>query len=425
MLRSSIVRSIMEVGQKHINFGTLEKSEQRKKTIVVRNNSEAPLIYSIKKSGLISSGDLVIREGRVGIIRGYGKKEVEFTFEPTMPGIFHEKLVIENVQDPENDQTINVKAIIRKPSNFFLQSLTIDFGTCLINETCSNVQEIIISNTSQKQSRTFQLKLDTSSFSLKGAIPLVTFELLDSVDEDYFEEVPVRIDGEGENDISLVLRKTRRKRPMVLLSTEAEEQIELLEQKLKIAKRKGHKEKVRKLESKLERLRSGIVGDDYARADDSVKPEQEDEEEYFDTFEYEVPSPSETAPSPSLTAPVSNKKSENSMIVVLEPRQIRTVAVSFRAVEVKRGIENFSLNGSESMRTLKSALDSLADVDSNEKSSTVAGNIFVHELRNTDAVKLVCYEFLTTRSAFVHLCAMIIPLIWRRLNLIKSRNYLL
>jgi hypothetical protein len=78
LIRSSLIRSIMELGQKNINFGTLEKSQLRKKTIVIRNVSETPLLYSIRKSGLISSGDLVIAEGRTGIIRSHGISIIYF-----------------------------------------------------------------------------------------------------------------------------------------------------------------------------------------------------------------------------------------------------------------------------------------------------------------------------------------------------------
>jgi hypothetical protein len=157
LVRSSLIRSVMELGQKNINFGTLEKSQLRKKTIVIRNISETPLLYSIRKSGLISSGDLIIADGRIGIIKSYGKREVEFTFEPTIPGSFHEKLVIENVQDSENNQIVSVKAVIRKPHTFVVESLKVDFGMCLINEPCPTTQEIIISNTSQRHSRLYQI----------------------------------------------------------------------------------------------------------------------------------------------------------------------------------------------------------------------------------------------------------------------------
>ena len=95
LLRSSLCRSIMELGQRHINFGLLEKNEKRTKTIIIRNNSESPLLYSIRKSGSIASGDLILYDGKMGIIRAYGKKEIDFVFDPTLPGIFHEKLDIQ------------------------------------------------------------------------------------------------------------------------------------------------------------------------------------------------------------------------------------------------------------------------------------------------------------------------------------------
>lgn len=251
MLRSSVCRSIMDLGQKNINFGGVDKGERRNKTIVIRNRSEAPLLYAIRKSGSIASGDIIIGEGKMGVIRGYGKKEVDFLFDPSLPGLFYEKLVIENVQDPYNDQTLIVKANIKKPSHFYLQTLNIDFGVCLINEVCANVQHIVISNTSTKQTRIFEIRFDPQKIASKNCMGEISFDVVEGEHDD----------AAGATDVTGGGKSSSRKKRM-LVSKEMEEQIESLEQKLKIAKRKGRDDKVQKLTSKLEKLRSGIMDDD-------------------------------------------------------------------------------------------------------------------------------------------------------------------
>jgi hypothetical protein len=47
LVRSSLCRSILEIGQRNINFGLVAKREIRSKTIVINNRSESPLLYVV------------------------------------------------------------------------------------------------------------------------------------------------------------------------------------------------------------------------------------------------------------------------------------------------------------------------------------------------------------------------------------------
>ncbi len=69
LIRTSLCRSIAEIGQRNINFGLVAKKERRLKTIVIYNRSEAPLHYFLRKSGSISSADMQFGERRMGVIR--------------------------------------------------------------------------------------------------------------------------------------------------------------------------------------------------------------------------------------------------------------------------------------------------------------------------------------------------------------------
>jgi hypothetical protein len=225
MVKSFVTRSIMDIGQKHINFGNVDKTERRTKRIVIRNKAEVPLLYSIRKSGSIASGDIIFQEYRAGVIRGYGTREVEFVFDPSLPGVFQEKLTIENVQNPENDQALIVKANIKQLATFFIESPILSFGPCRLNSTV--MQTIQISNTSTKQIRIFEVGVDVSELKFLNCQGEVTFSV--EMDED-------------EN---------------MMIDKESEEKIEQLEQKLKIAIRKGRPEKALKINEELVLLKSG------------------------------------------------------------------------------------------------------------------------------------------------------------------------
>ncbi|KAJ3179725.1 hypothetical protein HDU85_004724 [Gaertneriomyces sp. JEL0708] len=451
LLRSYLCRSIMDLNQRNINFGSMNKSEPRTKTIVIRNNSEAPLLYAIRKSGSIASGDLIIGEGRMGVVRAYGKREVEFVFDPSLAGPFHERLTIENVNDHDNDQLLSVKANIRKPASFFLESLSIDFGVCMVNEICPITQQIVISNTSFSKTRSFEIRFDPGELRFNRCIGTLAFELVEN-ENDF-------VDGEDGSG-------NRRRRPMMMLSKEMEEEIEHMEQKLKIAKRKGRKDKVKKLVEKLEKLRAGIVDDEYVDKpeDNEEKPSAEPETddklasaqpevslmEDLDSAPRRASVASANAGQPSIQDSSTSaliKRTDHSLVFSLPPRAIRTVATYFRPVAIA-SLDDFTFKGNGlltdsilptasttgSASSLTSGTtDQVSDVNSalfspastplstdyySQRGSTddnasgtasapdlCTGVIYVHEYKNTDITKevafkaSVCYNHVTYLSS--------------------------
>lgn len=120
LLKSRVCRSVMNVNQKNINFGRIATSSKSSKRLVVQNMSPIPLVYSVEKTGSISSGFLEIKEGDVGVVKAFGTKEICFEFQPTLAGPFEEKLRIVNVQDVENSISVTIKAKVVKRETFKL-----------------------------------------------------------------------------------------------------------------------------------------------------------------------------------------------------------------------------------------------------------------------------------------------------------------
>ena len=81
--------------------------------------------------------------------------------------MFHEKLIVENIVDPENHQTVSVKAIIKKQDNFSLQVAELSFGPCLVNSECLKTCSIVLSNTNNKLSRVFEVRADMKQLEFK------------------------------------------------------------------------------------------------------------------------------------------------------------------------------------------------------------------------------------------------------------------
>ncbi|KAJ3358833.1 hypothetical protein GGF32_009929 [Allomyces javanicus] len=218
LVRAVLCPCTLEVGQRNINFGNVELQSEMHKTLVVRNKADVPVLYSIKKSGSIASGDLVI-DHRLGIIQPHGAREVTFAFQPSMPGGFFEKMTVENVMNPENSQVILLKAQVKKPDSFSIHTESLDFGVCLVNEY--SVARIVTLHNTHRQTRTFTVRVEEADEYLHFEFGAVKSETIEHQVED------------------------------------VEEKIESLEQKLKIAKRKGRKDKVDKITETISKLRRG------------------------------------------------------------------------------------------------------------------------------------------------------------------------
>ncbi|KAG2772702.1 hypothetical protein PC129_g3389 [Phytophthora cactorum] len=232
LLKSRVCRSIMNVNQKNINFGRITTSSKSSKRLVVQNMSATPLVYSVEKTGSISSGFLQIKEGEVGVVKAFGTKEICFQFQPTLAGPFEEKLKIINVQDPENSVSVTIKAKVVKRETFkLLQSgQTISFGKCIVGEKTDEVK-IAVRNTSRKK-REYVIQLDPS-FTVPTLRPTFYFSV---------DETP-----------ATVITQAQEKK--------LDEELEKLEHKLRIAITKKKTDKIVKLNAKISQVKALLSGE--------------------------------------------------------------------------------------------------------------------------------------------------------------------
>ncbi|CAI5728875.1 unnamed protein product [Peronospora destructor] len=113
LLKSRVCRSVMNVNQKNINFGRISTSLKSSKRLIVQNMSPTPLVYSVEKTGSISSGFLQIKEGEVGVVKAF--------------------------------------AVVKRETFKLLQSgQTISLGKCIVGEKTEEMK-IAVRNTSRKK----------------------------------------------------------------------------------------------------------------------------------------------------------------------------------------------------------------------------------------------------------------------------------
>ncbi|KAG0364530.1 hypothetical protein BGZ54_007414, partial [Gamsiella multidivaricata] len=372
MVRSSLVRSIMDLGQNNINFGTMDKGEKRTKTIVIQNRSKEPLLYHIRKSGSIASGDIILGNGKTGVVRGYSKKEVDFIFEPSLSGLYHEKLAIENVQDPDSSRILSVKANIRKPKHFSIDSQEVDFGNCCVGKKTAS-KRITVTN-STKQTRTFEVRVDPHEM-----MPLSTES------HHYGGEIEFTLEDDPAGQ--------------AVVTKEMEDEIEILEQKLKIAKRKGREDKVLKVTARLSLLRKGGVED---KADspkqldmDDVTPTQEKVLEFSKAGQIgsplvETPVRMAATTTPTSATPIATpttkeapkfKRTDHSIVFTLEGGKTKSVSAYFTAV---RDQAPLPVGAAEKDRL------------------RLQGKIYVHEHKNRDICRDVAFYATVECKAYLN-----------------------
>lgn len=325
IVRAQFCRSVMELGQRNINFGIVDRGEKLHKTIVLHNKSETPLLYTIKRSGSIASGDIHFGAGRHGVVRAFGKREIEFTFVPTLPGSFMEQLEVINIRDKEDRNTILLKAMVRRPESFSIKysSPEVKFSTCSMTETIQ--QETIIVTNTNKHPRMFEIRVGHDGVHHKQL------------------KLEFKIDHDNQ------------KRDALLLSKEEEEEIENLEQKLKIATRKNQLDKVKKYRNKLAKLKKDEE-DLSNQSTDEIGTSSTEDEKQFSVEQNEAAS--------------NGRKEiieEDRILFFLEPYTSKCVSMRFKIVQATHTegelVDQSSFNGS--------------------------GRIMIHEHKNVDTVKTI------------------------------------
>jgi hypothetical protein len=121
IVRARVFESEMVINQKNINFGKTVVGELSTRGLSITNKSSIPLLYSIIKSGNIASLFLSVSNDRErGMVPALTTKTIEFAFKPNLSGLYEETLILENVLNLSNSQSIIIKANVFKLQLFQL-----------------------------------------------------------------------------------------------------------------------------------------------------------------------------------------------------------------------------------------------------------------------------------------------------------------
>lgn len=281
IVRARVFESEMVINQKNINFGKTVVGELSTRGLSITNKSQIPLLYSIAKSGSISSLFLTVSNNREkGIIRALSTKTIEFAFKPNLAGQYEETLILENVLNTTNSQGIVIKANVLKQQLF--QLLPIEVNPLMVDDEGPEPSEIE-NNVNTFLNSKFQETLTVSplpifnlgTFSGANSRSSFQFKLVNvSTKQRTFVIEFIQFDISNENVlkpyindalVDLVSSYNVTNQPEQSksgLSADErkylEDKLEKLSQKLVIAKRKENAEKIVKYEKKISDLKAKL-----------------------------------------------------------------------------------------------------------------------------------------------------------------------
>ncbi len=269
LIRAKAYRSEMFVVQKNISFGRVSVTDFATKSVFVENRSSVPLLYSIAKSGSISSGFLQIPQGGSGVVPSHGSVEIQFVFRPSLAGPFEEMLSIINVCDSSNTQIITIKARVFQPEPFALVDPPpqLSFGPSLVGALERPPSCIVkLSNTTSRRRYLVIQGVGSNDTTAVALLPQSSEEA-GSGDGDQlappFPFSPVfTFVVEFQGNQAAIPRGGERQ--------DIEDKLEHYRLKLRIAERKGKTSKVSKLRSRVDLLVRRLNGEDLGQTGDDI-----------------------------------------------------------------------------------------------------------------------------------------------------------
>ena len=182
-----------------LHFGTLQRNNVYQRKIYLMNESALPLLFNFE------SDSIVFEKKKCGIVLPFNSVSAPFSLCPKIDGEMLEKIVVRNVLNPCDDQEIRLRGTVFRRSNFIIDPNTLDFGVVTAGQSSKRIL-IFITNTSNYENEFTFSHTHKDSLLCK---PLITYQFKNSSSN------------------------SRRLNESIAL------QIEKLEQKLRILKRKN------------------------------------------------------------------------------------------------------------------------------------------------------------------------------------------
>lgn len=208
------------VSSHSLSFGTIQRNNVYQRKLYIMNESALPLLFNFK------SAEVLFKTKKTGVVLPFGSISAPFSLCPKIDGEMLEKIFVQNILNPNEQQEVQIRGTVYKRSNFIVNPISIDFGNVYLGQSSTKFL-VFVTNTSSADNEFNFSHFHREELQCK---PLITFQLKNSDSRRLNESMRI--------------------------------QVEKMEQKVRCLQRKKKAAYAERLQVLIENLKSGQIQND-------------------------------------------------------------------------------------------------------------------------------------------------------------------
>lgn len=145
----NIAQSVTLLTTHHLNFGTIQCNSHYQHKIYLLNESTIPLLFKLE------SNVVTFDKQTKGIVYPFSSYSIPFSLVPKIDGKLNESIIVHNILNADEHETISLKGSVMRRSNFFIDPIEIDFGDILAGSSSKRVNVFITNTATEENEFTF------------------------------------------------------------------------------------------------------------------------------------------------------------------------------------------------------------------------------------------------------------------------------
>ncbi|OHS95174.1 hypothetical protein TRFO_10666 [Tritrichomonas foetus] len=179
-------------------FGTIQRNTVYQRKIYLMNESALPLLYNFE------SENIDFEKKKCGIVLPFSSISAPFTLCPKVDGNMLEIVKVRNILNPEENTEIKIKGTVFRRSHFIIDPITLDFGDVSAGQSSQRLL-VFITNTSNDENEFTFSHVQKEGIQCK---PLITYQFKNSNSRRLNESVRIQIE-KLEQKLRILKRKNK------------------------------------------------------------------------------------------------------------------------------------------------------------------------------------------------------------------------
>ena len=163
----NVAQSSVFLSSHSLNFGTIQCNSRHEHKIYMLNESALPLLYKFE------SDAVTFDKKSSGIVYPLSSYSIPFTLITKIDGKLKKKVIVRNILNPKEIQTIDLKGRIIRRSNFFLDPNELNFGDVSAGSSSQRIM-VFLTNTLTTEN---EITLSHVQKEILTCKPLISYQL--------------------------------------------------------------------------------------------------------------------------------------------------------------------------------------------------------------------------------------------------------